>query len=1052
MKKPKKLYTPRKNLSPPAISVIIPLYNAEEYVGECLDSILQQTFQNFEVIVVDDCSTDSSREIVESYIPKFNGRLKLSKTKKNSGSGGYVPRNIGFTLARGEYVFFVDADDFILLTALETLYNAAKEYDAEVVYSATHYQLKKQDLVRVLKDGKGKKFQEDGIEDTPTLIVDDPDKSLHTLIFEKGFTTPWTQFVRREFLIKNHITFPEIPKAGDYIWVINVYCHAKRFLRFTTPLYFYRIYNANSVSQRKAGVNELFDWVLAFGLFLKNVMALSEKIEVLKRNPAYSLEVAKRYFEWCLNRTNSARKNLTTSEIYEMLYREFGTRRDLANFAMPFLFSTIDAHRKKLEDSPIVSVIIPLYNSELYISKCLDSILAQTFQDFELIIVDDCSTDSSCKIIKRYIPKFNGRLKLLHMEKNTGSGALPRNKGLEFSRGKYVFNMDNDDILTKTALEELTTLAEEYNADVVYCEKFYEADPDGSNLRVQTIQKGDLVDKPTLESEDLNERVQAIIDDRYYVVPWTKLIRRDLLIEHKITFPGLKISDDNIWNQGLVFFSKRFLRVPNTVYIYRLTQTSILRKEKTPSYRMNFWLDPVLLGLKALDDLMNGHEFFLANPDQRYKILKKFVDVRFNRTLWSAQKLTEDEIYSTIKDEYGDKLGEYDVLIPALCAYVYDEKKAYTAVDNLREFVGYITSDKASQFFTARIDIKLMTPKGDFKILSVSDDNAEVKKPSWLQQGGIGYQIQSEVGKLEVVTKAASDGQLSFNLKGISVSDPNDKAKRIPHWIGYTKFVINEQTIFDKLTPAWHDKPYKHNMKVKADEEIRIQVEWSPNKNTVENPTEIVPPQTAPNKEKPLDAGKKSSAENKREEIAPVQPAPKEDFLLEEMVFDVDKKSPAEVEMQLPTTSQEQSIENYAPAIRIDPHYFDAVIGVKLMEKGKLKISSVSDNDAKITKPEWLQGNGIGYVINSCAGNLKFVAKPSVDGKIMLTLKGMNVPDPNDSDKRIPYWVDYNLLKINGQTILNSLMPTWCDKPYKYTVNVKAGEEIAVEVEWLPNN
>ena len=78
----------------PAISVVIPLYNVEKYVGECLDSVLAQTFQNFEVIVVDDCSTDSSSAIVESYLSKFDGRLAILQTKKNSGCAG-VPKNKG---------------------------------------------------------------------------------------------------------------------------------------------------------------------------------------------------------------------------------------------------------------------------------------------------------------------------------------------------------------------------------------------------------------------------------------------------------------------------------------------------------------------------------------------------------------------------------------------------------------------------------------------------------------------------------------------------------------------------------------------------------------------------------------------------------------------------------------------------------------------------------------------------------------------------------------------------------------------------------------------
>ena len=67
----------------PAISVIIPMYNAEKYIGECLESVLAQTFQDFEVIVVDDCSTDKSVEIVQSYAVKFNGRLKLTRAEED---------------------------------------------------------------------------------------------------------------------------------------------------------------------------------------------------------------------------------------------------------------------------------------------------------------------------------------------------------------------------------------------------------------------------------------------------------------------------------------------------------------------------------------------------------------------------------------------------------------------------------------------------------------------------------------------------------------------------------------------------------------------------------------------------------------------------------------------------------------------------------------------------------------------------------------------------------------------------------------------------------
>ena len=112
----------------PAISVVIPMYNAEKYVGELLNSILAQTFQNFEVIVVDDCSTDNSVAVVRNFMPLFGGRLTLTKTQKNCGGPG-EPSNIGIAFSRGEYLLILDNDDTITPTALGELYSVAKHFD-----------------------------------------------------------------------------------------------------------------------------------------------------------------------------------------------------------------------------------------------------------------------------------------------------------------------------------------------------------------------------------------------------------------------------------------------------------------------------------------------------------------------------------------------------------------------------------------------------------------------------------------------------------------------------------------------------------------------------------------------------------------------------------------------------------------------------------------------------------------------------------------------------------------------------------------------------------
>lgn len=709
------------------------------------------------------------------------------------------------------------------MTALETLYKAAEKYDAEVVYTGTYYDLKTPTDVYLYRDGEGKNLFKQGLKDEPVLRIDDSKGNLQRLMVERegNFRGSWTKFCRRDFLLKNDLFFPtELKTSGDFIWVISVYCRAKRFLRIPTPFYFYRR-NLKSVTLTEREPSEQISYLISiFVDVMKNICALQIKNKVLSENPIFCFSALRSHFDWFLKRLNDARKELDSQDIYAILYHEFSKRNDLAYLdTVPFFFSFIDNERKvsngsaqtvkQLENElkqsnkmslPAVSVVIPMYNVEKYIGECLDSLLAQTFQNFEVIVVDDCSTDNSFAVVERYAPKFNGRLIISKTEENTGNVAFPRNKGLNLSRGEYIQFVDADDMLIKTALEELYGLAKKHGVEVVCCEQFYKIDANGENKRILTYQRGKLVDKPTYESSNLKERVKRIMDERYLTVPWNKLVKRDLIMRHEIFFPSLKTSEDNIYTQGFVFYAKKFLRVPNIVNIYRQSEGSSQRAERTPQQTINFWLNPVILGLKALDALMNRHEFFKANPSCRIDILKKFVTVRLEKTLESSIKLNDDAIYSTIKDEFGGKLGDYDVLISALLTVLYNEKR-------LRKNDSLIFVDKFKSYFTARIDVKLSS-KSDFRSLNISDEKASVDKPNWFQKNGTGYVITSCAGKLEFVAKADTKEKIVLSLRGMYVPDPKDSSKRLHRWIDYTKLTVNGKKLFDTVTPVWHDEPY----------------------------------------------------------------------------------------------------------------------------------------------------------------------------------------------------------------------------------------------------
>ena len=322
----------------PAVSVIIPMYNAEKYITACLESILAQTFQDFEVIVVDDCSTDNSFALAESFIPKFGGRMTLAQLEKNTGCEGSAPRNVGLKNSRGEYIFFVDADDFLVETAIEILYTAATQYSADVVYTSHYYFYSAEGKIQEVVD------KESFGNEKMILTADDSEKLCEQLFTENGiYHMPWTKFVKRKFLLENEIEFPMIIAGSDFIWTIQVVYYAKRFLRLPIALYFY-VDNADSATRKKyIPDKKIVNTVKGFVMGAKILQDLSNKIDVLKRNKAYLLFATSVFFGNCLARSAEARKNLSSIELYEILCDGLAD-----DSLVPYLFTLIDAQEKDL--------------------------------------------------------------------------------------------------------------------------------------------------------------------------------------------------------------------------------------------------------------------------------------------------------------------------------------------------------------------------------------------------------------------------------------------------------------------------------------------------------------------------------------------------------------------------------------------------------------------------------------------------------------------------------------------------------------------------------
>ncbi|MBR6889316.1 MAG: glycosyltransferase family 2 protein [Selenomonadaceae bacterium] len=319
-----------------------------------------------------------------------------------------------------------------------------------------------------------------------------------------------------------------------------------------------------------------------------------------------------------------------------------------------------------------VSVIIPLYNAQNYIGACLESILIQTLQDFEVIVVDDCSTDNSAAIAENYLEKFGGRLKIVYLPKNTGNPSIPRNEGLKFSRGEFIFFMDNDDLLVDNALEILCNFAEKYRADVVCMENGFVLE--NNSLKAAVFNKNNPnINEILLETENIAERVDKFLKTGYSWAPWTKFIRRDFLIANKIDFPHVKISEDVLWSLKIVCLAKNFLRVPNRLYICRSLSDSWSRIARKPADEVKFWLNPLVKGFDYLNDFLEG-DFFCKNPNYRFEVTNFFVKMQVAGMLDALKNLKPSELYEIVHEVFAD--GKNAALIANLFVFMnfYREK------------------------------------------------------------------------------------------------------------------------------------------------------------------------------------------------------------------------------------------------------------------------------------------------------------------------------------------------------------------------------------------
>ena len=223
-----------------------------------------------------------------------------------------------------------------------------------------------------------------------------------------------------------------------------------------------------------------------------------------------------------------------------------------------------------LDNYPLISIIVPVYKVEKYLKKCIESILNQTYMNYELILVDDGSPDN-CPTLCDEFAKQDSRIVVIH--KKNGGLSDARNSGLDIARGEYIGFVDSDDYIAPNMYEVLLKTALKNNADLTLC-NYIRVNESYEEIVSETIHKH-AVDKKYNKSEFIHELIKPY--GSYYIVVWNKLYKSSIF--HKLRFPKGKQHEDEYVIHHIIDQCDVIVSVKDDLYYYVQRDGSIMSKE-----------------------------------------------------------------------------------------------------------------------------------------------------------------------------------------------------------------------------------------------------------------------------------------------------------------------------------------------------------------------------------------------------------------------------------------------------------------------------------------
>ena len=507
------------------ISIVIPVYNAEKYLEQCLNSIKNQTYKNFEVILVNDGSIDHSESICMDFV-KVDTRFKYF-TKVNGGASS--ARNFGLDNVTGNYITFIDADDWVDENHLEVLINNIKENNSDMAVSS----IKKFDNVsnfefRVYSKQEKYLLNYNKLNREEFLVI--LPKLIHA---SNSYKIAVSKLFKKELV--TDVRFDEsIIYGEDLDFFFKLYNKVNSISYVDEITYIYRLHDESSSSK--------------FGqLHMEQELAIYKKM--YERIEELGLPT--------IHYVNTLRNLLD----YRKDYLE---NRVLFNEYLEFLEKI---EKKITYPKDLISIIVPIYNVSPYLHLCLESIEKQTYPHFEVLLINDGSRDNSKDICLEFVERDN-RFKYIEQQ-NAGLSAA-RNTGILNAKSEFLTFIDGDDLIESNYLEELYYTSLKNDSEIVVG-SFKEFNEEDNNYYIHVF---DYREEHYKHRELIENIAQIERRGIEFETSWGILFHRRLF--ENVLFPVGKNVEDTRTNYKLYMESCKTSYIHKDIYIYRIRKGSLI--------------------------------------------------------------------------------------------------------------------------------------------------------------------------------------------------------------------------------------------------------------------------------------------------------------------------------------------------------------------------------------------------------------------------------------------------------------------------------------------